>query len=171
MATLVLTMIGDDRPGLLQAVSEPVNAHGGSWERSQLSRLAGRCAGIVQIAVPDDRFEALAADLLAMGDDHLQVALQRTDEVEEPASVQLHLDLLGADHPGIVAEISAALADRGISIEEFVTEVREAPMAGGTLFAAQAVLRADPDLSTESLRDLLEGLANELMVEIRLSDD
>ena len=171
MATFVITMIGDDRPGLLQAVSGPVSAHGGSWERSQLSRLAGRCAGIVQVSVPDSRFDALSADLLALGDDRLEVVLQRVDEVEEPPAVELHLDLLGADHPGIVAEISAALAERGVSIEEFETEVREAPMAGGTLFAAQAVLRADPDLGTDSLRDLLEGLADELMVEIRLSDD
>jgi glycine cleavage system regulatory protein len=171
MATFVITMIGDDRPGLLQAVSEPVSAHGGSWERSQLSRLAGRCAGIVQVSVPDDREDALAADLRALGDERLQVVLQRVDEVEEPPAVQLHLDLLGADHPGIVAEISAALAERGVSIEEFETEVRDAPMAGGTLFAAQAVLRVEPGTSTEPLRDLLEGLANELMVEIRLSDD
>ena len=44
-------------------------------------------------------------------------------------------------------------------------------MAGGMLFEAEAVLDAPSTTSTDSLRGMLEGLAHELMVEIRLSDD
>jgi glycine cleavage system regulatory protein len=84
--------------------------------------------------------------------------------------VRLSLDLLGADHPGIVAEISAALAAQGIGIEELSTGLRDAPMAGGTLFEARAVLEAPPETSLEELRRMLEAIADELMVEIRLSD-
>ena len=84
---------------------------------------------------------------------------------------RLHLELLGADHPGIVAEISATLAASQVSIEELSTDVRDAPMAGGTLFEAQAVLNAPLSVSTDALKTMLEGLANELMVEIRLSEE
>ena len=69
------------------------------------------------------------------------------------------------------AEVSAALAARGVSIEELTTDVHEAPMAGGPLFEARAVLTAPPTTSTETLGSMLEGLADELMVEIRLSED
>ena len=69
-----------------------------------------------------------------------------------------------------MAEISASLAGRGIGIEELSTDVREAPMAGGMLFEARAVLEAPPETSTDALRAMLESLADELMVEIRLSD-
>ena len=100
----------------------------------------------------------------------LQVAVERTDEPIERQTMQLHLELLGADHPGIVAEISASLAAQGVSIEELSTDVYEAPMAGGTLFEAHAVLDAPPTTSTETLRSILEELADELMVEVRLSD-
>ena len=79
--------------------------------------------------------------------------------------------MIGADHPGIVAEVSASLAGCGVSIEELTTDVRDAPMAGGTLFEARAVLAAPPTTSTEALGSMLEGLADELMVEIRLSED
>jgi glycine cleavage system regulatory protein len=170
MATFILTVIGDDRPGLVSAISAPVNAHGASWERSQMSRLAGKFAGIVLVAVPDDRLDALVADLAALKDKGLQVAVERTDMPVERESMRLHLELLGADHPGIVAEISTALADRGVSIEELSTDVRDAPMAGGTLFEARALLVAPPTTSTDALRSMLEELADELMVEIRLSD-
>jgi glycine cleavage system regulatory protein len=171
VATFILTVIGDDRPGLVSALSAPVNAHGASWERSQMSRLAGKFAGIVLVSVADSRFDALAADLTALNAQGLHVTLERTDEPVEPESQRLHLELLGADHPGIVAEISASLAARDVSIEELSTDVLDAPMAGGTLFEAHAVLKAPPTASTDALRSMLEGLADELMVEIRLSDD
>jgi len=171
MATFILTVLGDDRPGLVSALSAPISAHGASWERSEMSRLAGKFAGIVLVAVADEKFDALVADLAALNAEGLQVTLQRTDEPVERESQRLHLELLGADHPGIVAEISASLATRHVSIEELSTDVREAPMAGGMLFEARAVLNAPPTTSTDSLRSMLEGLAHELMVEIRLSDD
>jgi glycine cleavage system regulatory protein len=171
VATFILTVVGDDRPGLVSAVSAPISAHGASWERSQMSRLGGKFAGIVLVTVADRLLDPLVADLAALGDQGLHVVIERTDVPVEPPSQRLTLELLGADHPGIVAEISASLATRQVSIEELSTEVREAPMAGGTLFEARAVLNAPPDASTDGLRSLLESLANELMVEIRLSDD
>ncbi|MFC6288101.1 glycine cleavage system protein R [Nocardioides sp. GCM10027113] len=171
MATLLLTVIGDDRPGLVSALSAPITAHGASWERSQLARLAGKFAGVLLVAVADDRRDALIADLRALEGSGLRVTVDPTDVPAEPVTQRLHLDLLGADRPGIVAEISAALAERRVSIEELATDVREAPMAGGTLFEARAVLVAPPDAGTDELRGMLEGLADELMVEIRLSDD
>ena len=170
MATFILTVTGDDRPGLVSDLAAPIKAHGASWERSQMTRLAGKFAGIVLVTVADQRHDALVADLRALEAQGLQMVLERTDEPVEHESLRLQLELLGADHPGIVAEISAALADRGVSIEELSTDVRDAPMAGGMLFEARAVLNAPPTTSTEALRSTLEGLADELMVEIRLSD-
>jgi glycine cleavage system regulatory protein len=171
MATFILTVIGDDRPGLVSALSVPIKAHGASWERSQMSRLGGKFAGIVLVTVADERLHGLAADLEELEAQGLQVALERTDEPVEPEAVRFQLELLGADHPGIVAEVSASIAAHGVSIEELTTDVREAPMAGGTLFEARAVLSAPATTSIEALRTRLEGLADELMVEIRLSED
>ncbi|HET8604754.1 MAG TPA: ACT domain-containing protein [Marmoricola sp.] len=170
MASFILTVVGDDRPGLVSAVSGPINAHGASWERSQMARLAGKFAGIVLVAVPDARFDALVADLEVLHEQGLMIGVERTDEPASRASLRFRLELLGADHPGIVAEISAALAELGVSIEELTTDVRDAPMAGGTLFEARAVLEAPPATGAEALRSVLERLADELMVDISLSD-
>jgi glycine cleavage system regulatory protein len=169
MATFVLTVIGDDRPGLVSALSAPISAHGGSWERSQLSRLAGKFAGIVQVSVPDDRRDALVAAL----DDlpGLTVTLADTSAPDPGPGVPLVLELLGDDRPGIVAEISAALADHDVSIAELSTDVREAPMTGGYLFEVRATLTAPPDLGRDLLRAALESIADELMVEVTLSEE
>ena len=171
MATFILTVIGDDRPGLVSALSAPIKDHGASWERSQMSRLAGKFAGIVLVSVANEKAQALIKDLTALEAQGLDVGIERTVEPEEAESLRLGLELLGADHPGIVAEISASLAQQRVSIEELSTDVRDAPMAGGTLFEARAVLNAPPTTSTEDLRKMLEALADELMVDITLSDD
>ena len=170
MASLVLTILGDDRPGLVSAVSAPISAHGASWERSEMSRLAGKFAGIVVVNVAPDRLDALVAELTALKSQGLQVIVERTDEPAPHLFQRLQLDLLGADRPGIVSEISAVLADAQVSIEELSTNVRDAPMAGGTLFEARALLSAPLGSDTDVLRDVLEALADELMVELRLSD-
>lgn len=171
VATLILTVLGDDRPGLVSALSAPVSAHGGSWERSELARLAGKFAGIAVVSVPDAAAAALEADLGALADQGLQVLVESTDEHPEHAAVSLTLDLLGADHPGIVSEISTVLAERDVNIEELSTDVRDAPMSGGSLFEAHARLSAPGSLSSDDLRSTLEQLADELMVEIRLTDE
>jgi glycine cleavage system regulatory protein len=171
VATFILTVLGDDRPGLVSALSALVSAHGASWERSELSRLAGKFAGIAVVSVPDAAAAALAADLGALADQGLQVVVERSDDHVEREVVRLTLDLLGADHPGIVAEISATIAAHDVNIEELSTNVRDAPMSGGSLFEAHAVLSAPSPASTDELRAMLEGLADELMVEITLSDD
>ena len=170
MATFTLTCVGDDRPGLVSAISAPISAHGASWERSQMARLAGKFAGVLLLEVPDDQAEPLVADLTALEEVGLHVLLERTDQPPAQPTARLHLDLIGADHPGIVAEVSGALAAHRIGIEELSTDVRDAPMAGGRLFEAKAVLEAPPATDVDSLRATLEALADELMVELTLSD-
>ncbi len=175
MATLVLTVIGDDRSGLVSALSGVIAEHGGSWERSQMARLAGKFAGIVLVAVPDEHAEVLIGALGPLGTQGLlEVTVERAAEGEDTASTdvtRLSLELVGADRPGIVHDISQALAARQVSIEELHTGTREAPMVGGMLFEATATLLAPPTVPIADLQAVLEQLANELMVDISLSAD
>ena len=169
MAHFVLTVIGDDRPGLVSALAARIQAHGGSWEHSQLSQLAGKCAGLVLVSAPDSEAEALSTDLQALEDDTLSVLVERTDEPVEDERARFDLELVGADRPGIVAEISALLAERGVSIEDLVTDLVDAPMAGGRLFEARAVLVGPESASAAGLREALEELADRLMVDVHLT--
>ncbi len=170
MALFVITVFGEDRPGIISALSEPITRHEGNWERSQLARLAGKFAGIVEASVADDRYAALVGELMALEGQGLHVTIvgEEPPESEDVDGERFLLELLGNDHPGIVAEVSAVLAEHGVSIEELHTEVRDAPMAGGHLFEARAILVAPPS-GTDALRAALEALADELMVDLTLS--
>jgi glycine cleavage system regulatory protein len=174
MATLVLTVIGDDRSGLVSALSGVIAEHGGSWERSRMARLAGKFAGIVVVSVPDDRAEPLISELGPLATEGLlDVTVERgADEGPFATDVaRLSLELVGADRPGIVHDISRVLAARQVSIAELRTGTREAPMVGGMLFEATATLLAPPTVPIAELQAVLEELANELMVDLSLSAD
>jgi len=170
MATLVLTVIGDDRAGLVNAVAQVVARHGGNWERSQMAELAGKFAGIVLVTVPDPGRDGLIADLEPLHG-MLEINVQVGDEqlAHVPLGAQLFtLDLIGTDRPGIVREITDVLAGHGVNIDSLRTETREAPMSGGRLFEASARLEVPGGADIGALRVALERLANELMVEIEL---
>ncbi|MCP4308086.1 MAG: hypothetical protein GY926_02470 [bacterium] len=172
MATLVLTAIGDDHAGLVRALSGVVADHGGNWEKSHMAHLAGKFAGIVLVNVPDDNTEALIRDLKPLEArgllDITATVSQPTAETEDMS--RLHLELVGLDQPGIVRDISDALANRNVSIEELETETSSAPMDGGTLFKANATLVLPDGVTAEALSDVLEDLAGELMVDIELNE-
>ena len=168
MKTLVLTVIGDDRPGLVSALSARLNAQGAWWQRSQMSRLAGKFAGIVEVVVPAGKVDDLVADVESLAVQGLAVTIARTGTPAQIPTHRLSLELVGADRPGIVAEISALLSARQISIEELETSVRHAPMAGGMLFEAHAVLAAPASTDKDELRSALEAVADELMVDVAL---
>ncbi len=173
MATLVVTLIGDDQSGLVDAVAGVVADHGGNWEKSQMSHLAGKFAGIVLITVPDQNADALVADLEPLeATGLLDLTIERTTDLAASADVpRLRLDVVGVDRPGIVREITHAIAARGISIEELETEVVSAPMAGGRLFKATALLNAPAGSFVDELRVSLDDLARELSVDIDLTHD
>ena len=170
VSSLVLTVVGDDRAGLVTALADVVSAHGGNWEHSQLAELAGTFAGIVVVSVPDDRVGALR-ESLALLDGMLKVTVHAG--VAQPLPEEhrrLTFGVLGNDHPGIVLDISGVLSRHLISIEDFSSETREAPMAGGRLFEASVVARVPADADLAAVRTDLENLAAELMVEIALTD-
>jgi len=169
MASLVLTAIGDDRAGLVNALADVIAEHDGNWERSQMAELAGKFAGIVLVTVPDTRVDGFRDALRPLsGVLDVQVAVGG-DQITDAQHFSLHL--LGNDRAGIVRELSGVLARHGVNIDEFSTETWDAPMAGGMLFEADAMLEAPADLDEATLRVALESVAQELMVDIELDTD
>lgn len=166
MATLVLTAIGDDRAGLVSALADVIAEHGGNWEQSQMSELAGKFAGIVLVSVADDRADELMAALGGLTS-VLDVAVE-VGQSHAPPPRRFLVEVLGNDRPGIVREVTGVLAAAGASIDRFETTTRDAPMAGGTLFEATVTVHLPADADPEAVRASLETLAQELMVDVDL---
>lgn len=169
MADLVLTLIGRDRPGLVEAVAERVTAHGGNWLESRMAHLAGHFAGLLHVELPDDRVRALEAALGELEGLGLRVVVHGgTARTSDPPRT-MRLEATGQDHPGIVRDISQVLVRHRVNIAELTTDRLSAPMAGGPLFVARARLDVPAGVDTEQLRRDLETIAHDLMVDLSLA--
>jgi glycine cleavage system regulatory protein len=171
MADLVLTLIGPDRPGIVEAVADAVAEHGGNWLESRMAHLAGRFAGILRVEVPPDEIDALDAALARLEETGLTLVRERS--VVAPDAGPRHameIELLGLDRPGLVRQISDLLAARHVNVEELRTDRFSAPMSGEVLFRAELRVQPPAGLSKAELQLALEQLAADLMVDIRLAE-
>ena len=167
---LVITIAGPDRPGLVNLISDRATAHGANWLESRMANLAGQFAGIVLLQVPADKVEGLTRSIGELETQGLRVTALRGAATGAGSTRRLHLELLGQDRPGIVRDISGALARHGVSIDELVTDCVSGSMSGENLFRARAQLQVPIAVETQVLRGELEDLADDLMVDVTLDE-
>lgn len=174
MNDLVLTLIGPDRPGLVESVAQVIAAHGGNWLESRMAHLAGKFAGILRAEVPVDRTDAVIEALRKLETRGLKVVVEpvagRARAGDAAAERSMDLELVGLDRPGIVREISQLLAQHAVNVDELTTDRTSAPMSGEMLFRARARIRMPAGFDLPALRRGLDRVASDLMVEIHLLD-
>ena len=168
---IVLTVVGDDKPGLVDKLAHTIAQHGGNWLESRMSQLAGRFAGIVHVAVAEPQLPALRAALQALcGDELTVVVVAGKSDVASQACRLMQLRIVGPDRPGIVREVAAALAGRRINVREMDTGVTSAPMSGDALFTATAKIEIPVALDVAALQRQLDAIADALTLDIDLEE-
>ena len=166
--SIVLTVIGPDRPGLVESLASVVADHGGNWEEGRMAHLDGHFAGLLRVVVDDAQRAALETDLASLSG--LSVTSTTSAPVEEKEAGPLYsLSVLGQDREGIVLDVSRALAQHGVNVEELNSACESAPMSGETLFRATASVRLPAVASADALRDELQAIGDDLMVDVSLS--
>jgi glycine cleavage system regulatory protein len=166
---VVLTIVGSDRPGLVEAVAEAVAGAGGNWLESRMAHLAGKFAGILRVQARGDAVPRVVAAIETLSQAQLKVTVEHGAVIATVGPQRsLEVDLVGLDRPGIVRDISGALARHGANIEELVTDSSSAPMSGELLFRAHIRLNIPSTADLARLRSELERFATDLMVELRL---
>jgi glycine cleavage system regulatory protein len=167
--SLVLTLLGPDRPGLVEAMAALIARHGGNWLESRMASLAGEFAGLLRVEVDEESAAELESALRSLeADQGLAILVKGARAIEPPPGRLLVLELVGTDRPGIVREVSQVLAAKGVNVEELETECTSAPMSGETLFRARALLRLPRGAAEEELQVAVESIAEDLMVDIKL---
>jgi glycine cleavage system regulatory protein len=169
--SIVITVVCNDHPGIIEKLSQVLGDHDGNWAESSMMSLAGKFAGILLAQVPEEKADAFVTALDGLESHGMQIVAQQSDKKpESDAAREYAIDLVGQDHPGIVHEITEVLTRHNINVQELETTVQSASMSGESLFIAHAQIFIPPDVSLDQLQDEMEELANELMVEIRLED-
>jgi glycine cleavage system regulatory protein len=164
--SIIMTVLGADRPGLVQSLSETIARHNGSWQESRLVRLAGQFAGVVRIDAPAESIEILLADLQQPGVPGLTIQAVREDHPESAPPQTTRVAVTGNDRPGIIRELSSAIAACGGNVEELRTGLESAPMSGHSLFTADCVISLPQGLDISAILQAIENLGPDLTADI-----
>jgi glycine cleavage system regulatory protein len=169
LASIVATITGDDRPGIVSLISERAHGLGANWAGSRIASLEGQFAGVVHFEVPAQNAEALAAALQALESSGVHVVIDKEERIPVPAGRRaVRLELAGHDRLGIVSELSGALARRRVGIEDLRTEIVDGATPADHVFKVKALLVVPPAVSNDELRAALEPLTKEMTLDIAL---
>jgi glycine cleavage system transcriptional repressor len=170
--TIVFTLTGTDRVGIVDQVTQTLLDCGGNIETSRMARLGGEFAILVLVSLPSERLAALERAIPDLTKQGYRVATVPTGQkfAEDRAGWRpFQVDLRGADHEGIIHEIAHTLSGCGITIESMDTGTGRAPNSGATLFTMTALIAVPPNLADRGWETTLEDAAHRLDVEIRVS--
>jgi len=168
---VLISFFCDDRPGVIEQLSEVVAHAGGNWLDSQLSRLGGRFAGVLQVQVPIAQQEELAEALQKLDSVGITTSLTGAGAAAETPVPSRQINLLGPDRPGIVHELTRALHQAGFNVQSLATSVETAPWSGEPLFRAEVCIEFLEGSRLDELEWQLDALADAMTLEIDLQDD
>ncbi|WP_185231574.1 glycine cleavage system protein R [Teredinibacter franksiae] len=167
----IITLLSDDKPGIVESIASVITRHNGNWLESQLAQLGGKFAGVIRVQIEEEKLQALREALEQLSSQQIRVYLD--DCSEQTASTANNLTLsfhaTGPDRPGIVREISSTLAQYQINLEKLDTRLSSMPYSGDPLFEAEGSMSVPPGLDRHQLEERLDEIANTLAMDISLS--
>lgn len=164
MKQLVLTLIGQDKAGLVEQLATLIAEYHGNWTASNLSHLAGYFAGILRVEVAEQHVAALTAALQQMQD--LDIRVQHGVDSRVNQQKLLRFVITGNDRPGIVRELSSVIKHKGTNIIHFESSKQSAPNWGVPLFNAIATVELPEGLNKDEVVRALEDIASDVMVDV-----
>jgi glycine cleavage system transcriptional repressor len=170
--TVVLTLTGHDRIGIVQEVTNVFVKHGGNVENSRMARLGGEFAMLALVSLAGQELAAFEKELQKLRDEGFQITLLQTEDnhtKKYAGWLPYMIEVLGADHEGIIHEIAQQCAEQGINIEDMETTTAPAPMSGTLLFTMKATVLVPPQLAFSKWNDALDELGDKLNVNIKVA--
>ncbi|WP_420935085.1 glycine cleavage system protein R [Alteromonas sp. A081] len=164
MQSIVINIMGQDKPGLVDALAKCIYAHKGNWLGSSFAHMAGLFTGFVEVQVSAEGKQPLIDAIEALPDITVQhVAALGSQETNV---VKYTVEVMGNDKPGIVQELTNVLNQFNLNILTFASHCESAPNWGSLIFKAKAEIGVPAKFDDGALQDALEALANDLVVDI-----
>jgi glycine cleavage system transcriptional repressor len=170
----LLTVFGKDRPGMVAGVTQALFDLGGNIEDASMTRLGGEFAMMFVTGVPahvtlsglQKKLAGLEKKVgLQLSAKPITPQLARAAKRPEPRYL---ISVYGTDRPGIVFQLTQALAQRKVSITDLHTQ--SIAQGGSALYVMLLEVQVPAGLDIDELREELDRLRQSLQVEITLQD-
>lgn len=135
--SLVITIMGEDRVGLLERITAKIADSGCNIEESRMAVLGGEFAQFMLVSGLWHALSKLETQLPAFAEQiGLAIRCERTRKQEKKlVSAPYSVELTALDQPGIVRSLAAFFARQGINIEELQTSTYAAPLTGAPMLS------------------------------------
>ncbi len=170
--SIVFTLTGPDRIGIVENVTKLLLDLGGNVETSRMARLGGEFAMLLLVSLPQEEPAGLAEGVAALTAQGYKVTTSQTRQTYAemyPGWLPFQIEVRGADHEGIIHQVARHLAEKGINIESMETGVDHAPVSGTPIFTMNAIVAVPPELAGREWETALHEAGGELNVDIRVS--
>lgn len=166
MTEVVLTLIANDRAGIVEQIADAVRQNSGNWLESRMVSLSGKFAGLLSVEIADENKPALIAAMAQLAEQGINVTVEQSDGASVEVEENWLIDIVGQDAPGIVQEISRNIASIGGHVVEISSERSHASMSGEMMFMAAYAVQLPADIDIEDVQKSLESVSFDLSVEI-----
>ena len=167
MKHLIVKGIGPDKPGIVAAISGMVTSNNGNIEESRMIRLGSEFSIIMMVEISEDSLSNLSDDLESI--DGIKFYLTETKKLPNLDAPTHIMHLTGGDTEGIVHKMTDVMTSMGVNIIEVITDTKNAPITGTTVFEMTARISLDSS-NKQKLVDELKFLESKLGLEILLSE-
>ena len=161
---LILTVMADDKPGIVEGLSDVIAQHQANWLDSRLAHMAGKFAGIIKVSTSQGQVEALTQALQQLHSRGIIVECAIGNEQTNQEQV-FAVEITGHDRQGIVKEVTACLANLQVNILDFHSSCYAAAMSSEMMFTAKLHIQLANNSNSEQLEAALEALSSELVID------
>ena len=134
---LVITALGNDKPGIVNELSKAILEHGGNITESRMMVLGGEFAMMLLVTGEPADLNKINEELAGIGESLGLTLIAKETQAKTDSTQRLpyHVSVVSMDHPGIVHDISDFFSTRDLNIEEIETTTYPAAHTGTTMFS------------------------------------
>jgi glycine cleavage system transcriptional repressor len=159
----VISAIGPDRPGIVNAIAEVVRSLDLNIDDSRMTVLGGEFAILMSVTGAEHSMSTLEARIAEtcreLGLVHLFRPTVERDRTL--GGIPYRVRVRAMDHPGIVHEIAGFFSSRKINIDDLNTEVRPAAHTGTPIFELTMRVQIPSRVPVRALRSAFEDFCDE----------
>lgn len=170
MNEIVVTAVGEDRPGIVAALTGALLDLGGNLADARAALMRGSFAVMLAVAVPEPLGVADVEERLAPVARHLGLGLQvapAAAPAARTARARAVVSVYGADRPGIVHGIAQELAGQGANVVDLSARLVGDP----PIYVLGIEVELPEGVDAGALRARLEPVAAGHGVELTLDDE
>lgn len=166
MNSVILKLIGPDKPGIVSDISGLITNNGANIEESRMIRLGSEFCIMILISISENNFNVLKKELENLSE--MKFDYSKTSKISSKEQPNYFIDLYGADNEGIVNKVSDILSKNNVNILELNTDTHNAPISGTTLFHMQAKIKVEEN-QLEEMKKLLDDISINIGLDINIS--